>query len=49
MIFTCEEHIDAAIDEYVDETERAPDLAPVDNDENRCWFCGKRAIYVVGS
>jgi len=49
MIFTCEEHIDIAIDEYVDETEQAPDIAPVDNNEKQCRFCDKKAVYVVGN
>ncbi|AGT33850.1 hypothetical protein M493_18225 [Geobacillus genomosp. 3] len=49
MIFTCEEHIDVAIDEYVEETEQAPDISPVDNNERPCWFCGKKAVYVVGN
>jgi CxxH/CxxC protein (TIGR04129 family) len=48
MIFTCEEHIDIAIDEYVDETEQAPDIEPVDNNEQQCRFCEKTAVYVVG-
>lgn len=48
MIFTCEEHVDIAIDQYVDETEQAPDLLPVDNSEKQCYFCSKQAVYVVG-
>ncbi|OKO96795.1 hypothetical protein BRO54_0348 [Geobacillus proteiniphilus] len=48
MIFTCEEHVDIAIDQYVDETEQAPDLLPVDNSEKQCHFCSKQAVYLVG-
>lgn len=48
MIFTCEEHIDMAIDEYVDETEQAPDVMFVDNREKLCRFCEKKAVYAVG-
>ncbi|NNU83614.1 CxxH/CxxC protein [Geobacillus sp. BMUD] len=48
MIFTCEEHVDIAIDQYVDETEQAPDLLPVDNSGKQCDFCERRAVYAVG-
>ncbi|GMB09789.1 CxxH/CxxC protein (TIGR04129 family) [Thermolongibacillus altinsuensis] len=47
----CEEHVDLAIDMYVDEMEAAPEIqsVPVDKSDERCDFCQNRAAYVVGN
>jgi CxxH/CxxC protein (TIGR04129 family) len=51
MFLCCEEHVDMAIDMYVDETEQAPNvsLIPVDNSAQSCDFCENKAVYIVGN
>ncbi|WP_084278810.1 CxxH/CxxC protein [Anoxybacillus tepidamans] len=51
MFICCEEHIELAIDMYVDEIERAPEIIhiPVDKQEKKCQFCQKQGVYVVGN
>ncbi|MBB5324100.1 CxxH/CxxC protein (TIGR04129 family) [Anoxybacillus tepidamans] len=51
MIACCKEHIELAIDVYVDKTEQAPEFSriSVDNKEEVCKFCSKRAEYIVGN
>ncbi|WP_084043063.1 CxxH/CxxC protein [Bacillus sp. J37] len=50
-MYCCEEHIELAIDMYVDEKETAPEIEKIDVDgklSTRCQICEKPAIYVVG-
>jgi CxxH/CxxC protein (TIGR04129 family) len=51
MFICCEEHVDIAIDMYVDETEQAPNISliPVDNSDQSCDFCENKAVYIVGN
>jgi CxxH/CxxC protein (TIGR04129 family) len=51
MFKCCEDHIELAIDMYVDEKEAAPEIekAPVDNQSLYCDFCENRAVYIVGN
>jgi CxxH/CxxC protein (TIGR04129 family) len=51
MYLCCEEHVDMAIDMYVDETEQAPNvsLITVDNSDQSCDFCENKAVYIVGN
>jgi CxxH/CxxC protein (TIGR04129 family) len=51
MFICCEEHVDLAIDMYVDETEQAPNISPilVDNSGKSCDFCENKAVYIVGN
>ena len=52
MIFCCEEHVELALDEAVDELETAPILEKVEAGENSapsCGYCGKQATYMVGN
>jgi CxxH/CxxC protein (TIGR04129 family) len=51
MYKCCEEHIELAIDMYVDEKERAPEMEkiPVDKQTLCCDFCGSQAVYIVGN
>ncbi|MBA2874361.1 CxxH/CxxC protein (TIGR04129 family) [Anoxybacillus caldiproteolyticus] len=51
MFACCEDHIDLAIDMYVDKMEQAPEIAhmTVDNQSKTCDFCPKKAVYIVGN
>ena len=52
MIFCCEEHVELALDEAVDELETAPILEKVESGEKSgltCGYCGKPATYMVGN
>jgi CxxH/CxxC protein (TIGR04129 family) len=49
MFVCCEEHIDLAIDMYVDKMEQAPNISfvSVDKSEKSCDFCTNKAAYIV--
>jgi len=52
MIYCCEEHIDLALDMYVDEHEVPPEMEKVEEEKKlstSCEFCQNKAIYVVGN
>jgi CxxH/CxxC protein (TIGR04129 family) len=51
MYKCCENHIELAIDIYVDEKEMAPEIEKisVDNQGISCDFCKNQAIYIVGN
>lgn len=52
MIYSCEEHIDIAIDTVVDEYETFPQLSKVSEGEElstTCEYCRNQAIYVVAN
>ena len=44
--FSCEEHIDMAIDDFLVEEERFPSVDKTSN--NKCDYCSNKAIYIVG-
>jgi CxxH/CxxC protein (TIGR04129 family) len=54
MFVVCQEHLDIAIDEFVDEYEDAPDLVDLEEVRFKAWEppkqcerCGKPAKYLV--
>ena len=52
MIYSCEEHVDIAIDTIVDDYETFPQLTKlkdVDNSPKTCEFCQQQAIYLVAN
>jgi CxxH/CxxC protein (TIGR04129 family) len=51
MYKCCEEHIELAIDMYIDEREVAPEIEKisVDNQALYCDFCKNQAVYIVGN
>jgi len=51
MFVCCEEHIDIAIDMYVDKMEQAPNISfiSVDKHDKLCDFCANKAVYIVGN
>ncbi len=50
MIYCCEEHVELALDEMVDEHELAPKLEKVvENSDFICGYCGQQAVYIVGN
>jgi CxxH/CxxC protein (TIGR04129 family) len=52
MIKCCEEHIELAIDTYVDEYETAPEINKIEGNSGlstTCEYCQNRAIYIVGN
>ncbi|TFD96600.1 CxxH/CxxC protein [Jeotgalibacillus sp. R-1-5s-1] len=49
-IYCCQEHVELALDVFVDEQESYPDLKTVDNPADLstiCEYCTERAIYIV--
>ena len=44
--FSCEEHIDIAIDEFLVEEERFPSMDKAL--DNKCDYCSDKAVYEVG-
>lgn len=51
-MFSCEEHIELAIDMYVDEKELAPEIEKLDNSRKlstSCDLCKNPAVYIVGN
>lgn len=44
-IFSCQEHIDMAIDDYVNYEGQAPEV--LRKLGNRCRYCNNEAIYIV--
>jgi CxxH/CxxC protein (TIGR04129 family) len=51
MYKCCEEHIELAIDMYIDEREAAPEIEKISVDKQalHCDFCKNQAIYIVGN
>ncbi|MGG3469164.1 CxxH/CxxC protein [Neobacillus pocheonensis] len=51
MIYSCEEHVDIALDTVVDETETFPVLSKigVDNLSTTCEYCQNSAVYIVAN
>jgi len=45
IFYSCQEHIDIALDDFVDEFEVFPVLTKINNE--KCSFCDKQAIYQV--
>lgn len=52
-IYCCLEHVELALDEYVDEMEDAPKLEEMKTipkvSTTTCKYCEKEAIYFVGN
>jgi CxxH/CxxC protein (TIGR04129 family) len=51
MIYSCEEHVDIALDTIVDEHGTFPILSKltVDNLSTTCEYCEKLAVYMVAN
>jgi CxxH/CxxC protein (TIGR04129 family) len=51
MIYSCEEHVDFALDEIVDEFMTFPVLSKIDGDNlsTPCEYCQNPATYVVAN
>ncbi|MBS4189864.1 CxxH/CxxC protein [Bacillus sp. FJAT-49705] len=52
MIYSCEEHIDIAIDTVVDEHETFPILTKISEGEKlstTCEYCRNSAVYLVAN
>ncbi|OQM44473.1 CxxH/CxxC protein [Anoxybacillus sp. UARK-01] len=51
MIMCCEEHMELAIDVYVDNHEKAPEIysLSVDKYDGICEYCSRQAAYIVGN
>ena len=48
IIFSCEEHIEMAIDDYVNYEEKAPQMKNVSDEYNeKCLYCDKGAKYIL--
>jgi CxxH/CxxC protein (TIGR04129 family) len=51
MIFSCEEHVEIALDDIVDQFQTYPVLSqvPVDKSSTGCEYCEKPAVYMVAN
>jgi CxxH/CxxC protein (TIGR04129 family) len=51
MIYSCEEHVEIALDEVVDEYETFPVFTKidVDNSASSCEYCQNPAVYIVAN
>ncbi|WHY77608.1 CxxH/CxxC protein [Neobacillus sp. WH10] len=51
MIYSCEEHIEIALDDIVDQYQTYPVLSkiPVDKSSTSCEYCEKQAVYMVAN
>jgi CxxH/CxxC protein (TIGR04129 family) len=50
MIYSCDDHIELALDVAVDESGTFPELNKVENKlSTTCEYCEKPAIYIVGN
>ena len=45
VVFACEEHVEIAIDEVLNESENAPKVEKVQGE--KCSFCDREATYKV--
>jgi CxxH/CxxC protein (TIGR04129 family) len=45
IIHACEEHVDMAIDDYVNEFEEAPEV--LKDEVTQCHYCQHKAVYVI--
>ncbi|MCD7035318.1 CxxH/CxxC protein [Metabacillus sp. GX 13764] len=48
----CDEHVELAIDIYVDENELAPEIIKIDQNAElptTCEYCENPAVYIVGN
>lgn len=46
IIFSCNEHVDQAIDDYVNYLEVSPQLIKTSEDK-KCTYCNKNAVYKI--
>lgn len=51
MIYSCEEHVEIALDEIVDEFMTFPVLSKIDGDNlsTNCEYCQNQATYIVAN
>lgn len=52
MIYCCKEHVELALDVFVDENEIAPILKELTDEEKlstTCEYCEKQAVYIVAN
>ena len=46
IIFACIDHVDQALDDYVNDKEAAPELIKT-YEEKKCSYCQKNAEYII--
>lgn len=44
-IYACNEHVEIAIDDFVNDTEQAPQIVNVEN--KKCSYCNEQASYEI--
>jgi CxxH/CxxC protein (TIGR04129 family) len=47
-IYTCHDHVDMGIDDYVNSKNKAPDIIKISSNK-RCNYCNKEAVYKIYS
>ena len=45
IIYSCEKHIDKAIDDLISYEETSPKLEKCDN--NKCSYCDNKSVYLI--
>ncbi|SHE85850.1 CxxH/CxxC protein, BA_5709 family [Seinonella peptonophila] len=46
-LYTCEEHIEIALDEFVDQLTLAPEMEKITSPNEKCFFCQQQARYLL--
>lgn len=47
IFFACEEHVDIALDDYVNFEEKAPKIIEIKDENQKCSYCEKKAEYKI--
>lgn len=45
IIYSCKEHVEMAIDDFVNEIEQAPQIIKIEN--KKCSYCNEKAEYEI--
>ncbi len=46
-IYACNDHVEEAMDEIVDELEVAPQLEKIAENDVTCFLCSEKAVYKI--
>jgi CxxH/CxxC protein (TIGR04129 family) len=47
IIYACEDHVEMALDDYINESETAPKLMKIQDEKQKCSYCREEAKYLI--